>query len=90
MSWIIYYCITYVNSTGIARTLKASALSSLFVPKLISTIRHNNSFHLVYDVPVVADFSVLLSSQNADLDLSVEACLYIAACLVSAIEHLHR
>lgn len=72
-----------------SRTITAHSVYCIFVPKMLSTIRYKNSYHLVYDTPIVANFNVLLKSQNVDLEISTNAYIYIAACLVSAMEYVH-
>ena len=72
-----------------SRIIAASQNSCIFIPKLIATIRHKNSFHLIFDDPVVSGFSFLLNASNPELSLSTESVAYIAANIISALECIH-
>ena len=72
-----------------ARLIAASSVSSIFVPKLLTTLRLRNSFHLVYDVPVVGSLSIFLKAPHQAIPLPPKAIEYIAASIISALEFLH-
>lgn len=72
-----------------SRLVTSASASCIFVPKLLASFRYKNSFHLVYNIPIVANLSILLKSNNPDISLPPASLAYIAACIVLALECIH-
>jgi serine/threonine protein kinase len=68
----------------VSRLLAASSVNLVFVPKLLATIRHKNSFHEIYDVPLVSSCQLLVNLSG----LPESTLTYIAANMVSAIDFI--
>lgn len=77
---------------GITSTLEATRIiaqntsKNVLIPELVRSFRGENSLHLVYSGVIVSDLVSLIRSCGA---MGSEPSLYIATCIVAALEALH-
>jgi len=84
-----------IISIEAAQLVSKAALSSVFVPKLVSVLRDVNALHLVFAAAVVSDLSYMIKamegagSGTASTKCSMDILVYVSACLVAALECMH-
>ena len=89
-----------ITSTEAARTMNTflsteckDSTHPLFFPKLLCSFCELNSFHMVFDVPIVAtleSWSLYYTSTTSGLLHLLESLPFVTYCIIQSLEYLHN
>jgi CRP-like cAMP-binding protein len=81
-----------LNATEAFRVITSCTEKNCFVYRLLAVFHDTNALHLVLNIPVVADLDSLLMSRSDDNSLRTtkDVIIYVATCVFSGLDFLHR
>lgn len=80
-------------STYLASESKELSNYSYYFPKLLSSFCELNSFHMIFDLPVVASlesWSLYSTSTPSGLSNLIESLPFVTYCIIHSLEYIHN